>query len=144
MYTTCRDKDFTLAFVCTKNACRSQIAQAWARKYAPPGLRVVSAGTHPAAEIDTEVVRIMKDQFNIDLSGQQPKTLTAVGRIDVLVTMGYGVSCPYVPGVHLIPWDIPDPMGGGDDGYREIIDMLRRKVHELVSSAHIQNTINRY
>lgn len=88
MYTTCRDKDFTLAFVCTKNACRSQIAQAWARKYAPPGLRVVSAGTHPAAEIDTEVVRIMKDQFNIDLSGQQPKTLTAVGRIDVLVMMG--------------------------------------------------------
>ena len=45
----------------------------------------------------------MKDQFNIDLSGQQPKTLTAVGRIDVLVTMGCGVSCPYVPGVHLIP-----------------------------------------
>lgn len=122
-----------VAFVCTHNACRSQIAEAWANKYASEGIRAVSAGTHPDEMVDPGAIRIMRSSHGIDLSGKHPKRLDAVGRIDVLVTMGCGVACPYVPGARLVEWDIPDPMGGSDEAYDEVIEVIRSKVKDLTA-----------
>lgn len=121
-----------VAFVCTHNACRSQIAEAWANKYASGGIRAVSAGTHPDEMVDPGAVRIMRSNHGIDLSGKHPKRLDEVGGIDVLVTMGCGVACPYVPGALLVEWDIPDPMGGSDEAYDEVIELIRSKVKVLI------------
>ncbi|MCI1643303.1 MAG: arsenate reductase ArsC [Bifidobacterium crudilactis] len=122
-----------VAFVCTRNACRSQIAEAWANKYASEGIRTVSAGTHPDGMVDPGAVRIMRSSHGIDLSGKHPKRLEEVGGIDVLVTMGCGVACPYVSGARLVEWDIPDPMGGSDEAYDEVVEVIRSKVKDLTA-----------
>jgi protein-tyrosine-phosphatase len=127
------DDGFTVAFVCTHNACRSQIAEAWACRYFAGSVRAMSAGTHPDAMVDSGVVRIMRDMYGVDLSTSRPKTLDMVGRIDVLVTMGCGVTCPYVPGCRRVAWDIPDPTGGSDKQYCEIIELIREKVKDLAT-----------
>ncbi|KFI75494.1 radical SAM family protein [Bifidobacterium mongoliense DSM 21395] len=82
--------------------------------------------------VDPGAVRIMRSNHGIDLSGKHPKRLDEVGGIDVLVTMGCGVACPYVPGALLVKWDIPDPMGGSDEAYDEVIELIRSKVKVLI------------
>lgn len=111
---------------------------AWAffERSADPSKAVArSAGTHPADRVHPEVVAAMAE-IGIDLSEARPQRLTAelAEGAAMLVTMGCGDECPYVPGAQLDDWPLPDPKGKGVDAVREIRDEVARRVDELVRS----------
>ena len=116
-------------FVCVQNAGRSQMAQAL---YERRGGEARSAGTRPAAAVHPEVADSMRE-VGIDISGRTPKRLERADAewADVVVTMGCGDECPYVPGKLYVDWDLPDPAGQDLDAVRAIRDRIERLVSEL-------------
>lgn len=116
-------------FVCVQNAGRSQIAQAL---YERRGGRARSAGTEPAERVHPEVVEAM-GELGIDLEGRVPHELSRgdVEWADVVVTMGCGDRCPYVPGKSYVDWQLDDPAGKGLDEVRAIRDEIERRVSAL-------------
>jgi arsenate reductase len=119
-------------FVCNHNAGRSQMAQAFFERHAPPGIRAESAGTRPAETIWPEVVEVMAEA-GIDLSDRRPKPLTRAlqQQADLAVTMGCGDACPYVP-TTVLDWDLPDPAGRPADEVRAIRDTIEARVRALI------------
>ena len=132
METTMNDVPDVL-FVCVHNAGRSQMAAGLLDRYAEGRIRVRSAGTTPANEIDPAVAAAM-DELGIDLSKEYPKPLTneAVKAADVVITMGCGDACPIFPGKRYLDWELADPAGRSVEEVREIRDEIDRRVHELV------------
>ena len=123
-------------FACVHNAGRSQMAAAFFNHLADAAsARAVSAGTQPAARVHPEVVAVMKE-IGIDLAGAQPQKLTeALARdADLLVTMGCGDECPYVPGLRRDDWPLPDPKGQSTDRVRAIRDDIRERVERLLAA----------
>jgi arsenate reductase (thioredoxin) len=126
-------------FACVHNAGRSQMAAAWFNRIADPGkARAISAGTEPADHVHPVVVEAMKEK-SIDLSKAEPQKLTAelAKEADFLVTMGCGESCPYVPGVPILDWPLPDPKGQGIDAVRIIRDEIESRVRAFVADHHL-------
>lgn len=126
----------TYLFACIHNAGRSQMAAALFNIYADRHSCVaISAGTAPAARIHPEVVEAMKE-IGVDVSSGKPQKLTddLARTCSVLVTMGCGESCPYVPGLKTIEWDIPDPKGQLPEVVRAIRDDIHEKVKALIQS----------
>jgi arsenate reductase len=123
-----------VVFACIHNAGRSQMAAAWFNQVSDPAkARAVSAGTQPADHVHPVVVEAMKEK-GIDLSKAKPQRLTpelARGAA-FLVTMGCGESCPYVPGVPILDWPLPDPKGQGIGPVRVIRDEVEALVRALV------------
>jgi arsenate reductase (thioredoxin) len=121
-------------FVCTHNAGRSQMAQAFFEKYAPPDVRAESAGQEPADAIWPEVVEAMREA-GFDLSGRRPKKIDLEMQLhaDWAITLACGGTCPYVPGL-VEDWDVPDPAGRPLDEVRAIRDELERRVRDLVDN----------
>jgi arsenate reductase len=122
-------------FVCIRNSGRSQMSQAFFETAASgQGLSARSAGTAPAPKVDPTVVAVMAE-IGYDLSGRRPSPLT--GRLaewaDLVVTMGCGDACPFVPGARYIDWKLTDPAGCSPDEVREIRDELRKRVDSLVA-----------
>ena len=119
-------------FVCNHNAGRSQMAQAFFERLAPPGFRAESAGTEPGERIWPEVVEVMREA-GIDIAGREPKKLSEEmqSRADLAVTMGCGDACPYVP-TTVLDWTIPDPAGRPLDEVRAIRDMVEEQVRTLI------------
>jgi len=119
-------------FVCNHNAGRSQMAQAFFERLAPPGVRAESAGTEPGERIWPEVVEVMREA-GIDIAGREPKKLSEEmqRRADLAVTMGCGDACPYVP-TTVLDWTIPDPAGRPLDEVRAIRDMVEEQVRTLI------------
>jgi len=121
-------------FACIHNAGRSQMASAFFNAMANPGkAQSVSAGTEPAERIHPEVVEVMKEA-GLDISSQIPRKLTlelAQG-VRLLVTMGCGDKCPYVPGLRRMDWALADPQGQSLERVREIRDDIRGKVVALI------------
>jgi arsenate reductase len=117
-------------FVCTYNAGRSQMAQAFFERYGPQDVRAESAGSDPARHVFPEVVAVMCE-LGIDIAGK-PKRLTVEMQLhaDWAVTMGCGDVCPYVP-TTVDQWDIPDPAGKSIDEVREIRDTIDDRVKDL-------------
>ena len=125
-------------FVCTHNAGRSQMAEAFfERDCTHPECGAESAGSQPARQVWPEVVEVMRE-VGIDLAGRKPKRLTVEMQLhaDWAVTMGCGDVCPYVP-TRVDDWDIPDPAGRSIDEVREIRDLIQDRVGELVDD-HIE------
>lgn len=123
-------------FACVHNAGRSQMAAAFFNHLADPtAARAVSAGTQPAARVHPEVVEVMKE-IAIDLAGATPQKLTEALAKDaqLLVTMGCGDECPYVPGLRRDDWPLQDPKGQSADRVREIRDDIRERVETLISA----------
>jgi arsenate reductase (thioredoxin) len=124
-------------FVCVHNAGRSQMAAALLDHHARGRVRVRSAGSEPATEINP-AVRAAMDEIGIDLSEAFPKKLStdAVEASDVVITMGCGDTCPVFPGKRYLDWELPDPAGRNIDAVRPIRDDIDRRVrallHELV------------
>ena len=118
-------------FVCVQNAGRSQMAQAL---YEARGGSARSAGSKPAAAVHPEVVEAMREE-GIDLRGRTPRALDreAVEWADVVVTMGCGDACPYIPGKHYLDWDLPDPKGRPREEVRSLRDDIARRVEQLVA-----------
>jgi protein-tyrosine-phosphatase len=121
-------------FVCTHNAGRSQIAQAFFEKYAPTDVRAESAGQEPANAIWPEVVEAMQE-VGIDLSHKKPKKIDLEMQLhaDWAITLACGGTCPYVPGI-VEDWDISDPAGRPLAEVREIRDELERRVRDLIDN----------
>jgi protein-tyrosine-phosphatase len=92
----------------------------------------LSAGTQPAERVHPEVVEVMRE-LDIDLADREPRLLTRelAERADVVVTMGCGDECPYVPGKRYLDWDLPDPKGRPLDEVRATRDEIARRVREL-------------
>jgi protein-tyrosine-phosphatase len=120
-------------FVCVHNAGRSQMAAALLDRYAEGRVRVRSAGSTPADEINPAVVAAM-DEVGIDLSTELPKPLSVetVEAADVVITMGCGDACPVFPGKRYLDWDLPDPSGLPVDEVRPIRDRIDTLVRELL------------
>ncbi len=125
----------TVVFACVHNAGRSQMAAAWFNALADPArARAVSAGTAPADRVHPEVVAVMKE-VGIDLSDETPKQLTeALAReAQLLVTMGCGDTCPYVPGLRTEDWPLADPKGQPVDVVRGIRGDIEGRVRDLIA-----------
>ena len=118
-------------FVCTHNAGRSQMAQAFFERYAPADVRAESAGQEPADRVWPNVVEAMAE-VGIDISGRRPKKLDLEMQLhaDWAITLGCGGACPYVPTM-VEDWQIPDPAGLSLEETRPIRDLLEQKVKEL-------------
>ena len=124
----------TVLFLCLHNAGRSQMSAALFERAAGGRHRALSAGTTPAERVHPEVVQVM-DELGIDLSGRSPRKLTRdlAERADVVVTMGCGDECPYIPGKRYIDWDLDDPKGRPLDDVRTIRDDIAEHVQALVA-----------
>lgn len=121
-----------VAFVCVHNSCRSQMAEGWAKKLGSHVLEVYSAGTEEYPEVKPKAVEVM-EEAGIDMSGQYPKLLTDIPEeLDILITMGCNVVCPFVPNNHSEDWGLDDPSGGPIEDFRETRDLIKTKVEELI------------
>jgi arsenate reductase (thioredoxin) len=123
----------TALFVCLHNAGRSQMSQALFERAAEGRHRALSAGTTPAERVHPEVVEVMRE-LGIDVAEREPKLITRelAEQADVVVTMGCGDECPYIPGRRYLDWDLQDPKGRPLDEVRATRDDIDRRVRELV------------
>jgi arsenate reductase len=121
-------------FVCTQNAGRSQMAQAFFERLAPEGVRAESAGAAPAKQVHPVVVEAMRE-VDIDLSGRRPKRLSLEMQLhaDWGVTLACGAACPFVPSV-VEDWDVADPAGKPLAEVREIRDEISARAKDLVEN----------
>jgi len=120
-------------FVCLHNAGRSQMSQALFERAAEGRHAARSAGTTPGERVHPEVVEVM-DELGIGLSGRRPKLLTTEDAewADVVVTMGCGDECPYIPGRRYLEWDLPDPKGQSIEAVRATRNEIGRRIEALV------------
>ena len=122
----------TYVFACVHNAGRSQMAAAWLRQLANPGkARAVSAGTQPGAKVHPEVLEAMRE-VGVDLSAAVPQRLTddLAREANMLITMGCGEACPFVPGLRREDWPLEDPKGKPVERVREIRDEVRSRIED--------------
>lgn len=121
-------------FVCVHNAGRSQMAAGLLAHHAQGSVRVTSAGSAPADQINPAVREVMAE-IGIDISHEFPKKLTtdAVEAADVVITMGCGDACPIFPGKRYLDWQLTDPAGKGPDAVRPIRDEIDKRVRELLA-----------
>ena len=123
-----------VVFACHQNAGRSQMAQALFERAANGRHEARSAGTQPAERVHPEVVAAMRE-LGVDLTGRVPRRLEHADAewADVVVTMGCGDECPYVPGKRYLDWQLEDPAGRPVEEVRRIRDEIARRVDELVA-----------
>jgi protein-tyrosine-phosphatase len=121
-------------FVCTHNAGRSQMAQALFEQAAHGRHAATSAGTAPADRVHPEVIEVMRE-LGIDLADRQPQPLTPeiAEQADVVITMGCGDQCPFIPGKRYIDWKLDDPKGRPIESVRATRDEIGRRVGELLA-----------
>lgn len=133
-----------VAFVCIHNSCRSQMAEGWAKHLGADIVEVYSAGTEAYHEVKPFAVKVM-EEAGINMSGHYPKLLTDIPEgIDILITMGCGVTCPFVPCIHKEDWGLADPSGGPIEDFRLTRDIIKKKVEILIEQVknHSFNTTN--
>ena len=122
-----------ILFVCVENACRSQMAEAWARHEAGDRINAHSAGSRPRGEVDPTAFSVMQER-GLDLSRHSSKGFSELPPItwDVLVTMGCGDACPQIPAHTRVDWQIPDPARQPVETYRNIRDLIEKQVSTLL------------
>lgn len=121
-----------VAFICIYNSCRSQIAEALGRHFAGDAFESYSAGTETKPQINRDAVRLMKQLYEIDMEATQySKRLSDIPPVDVVVTMGCNVKCPYLPCKHHEDWGLDDPTGKSDEEFIKVIRQIESKVMHL-------------
>jgi arsenate reductase len=123
----------TVLFVCRQNAGRSQMSAALFERDAGGKHHALSAGTTPAEHVHPEVVEIMRE-VGIDLSERTPQLLTRelAEQADIVVTMGCGDQCPFIPGKRYIDWELPDPSGQSVAAVRSTRDEIATRVNAVL------------
>lgn len=123
-----------VVFVCVENSNRSQMAEAFGRRFAPPGVEVYSAGSRPSGKINPKAIAAMQE-IGFDLSAQHSKGLDGLppGPFDVLVTMGCGDQCPALQAADREDWQIPDPRDMPPEAFAEVRDLIGAKVREMLA-----------
>ena len=125
-------KKYKVAFICVHNSCRSQIAEALGKHFASDIFECYSAGTDTKAGINQDAVRIIKNMYAIDMGKTQySKLLNAIPAVDIVITMGCGVNCPYLPCQHREDWRLNDPTGKSDLEFIETINKIEKKILNL-------------
>jgi arsenate reductase (thioredoxin) len=124
----------TVLFVCLHNAGRSQMSQALFERAAAGKHTALSAGTTPAERVHPEVIQVMRE-LDIDLADRRPQLLTPqlAEQADVVITMGCGDECPYIPGRRCIDWDLADPKGRPLDEVRATREEIAARVSDLLA-----------
>lgn len=121
-----------VAFICVHNSCRSQMAEGWAKKLGSDVLEVYSAGTENYPEVKPLAVKVM-EEAGVDMSTHYPKLLSDIPEeVDILITMGCNVVCPFVPNSHSEDWGLTDPSGGPMEDYIKTRDIIKEKVEDLI------------
>ena len=122
-----------ILFVCIENSNRSQMAEAFARIHGGDGVRAYSAGSRPGGRVNPSAIAAM-GEVGYDLGTHRSKSLSEIPEVeyDWLVTMGCGDACPFVNARQQADWEIPDPTSMKPDEFREIRDLIERKVKKLV------------
>ncbi|MBN2038733.1 MAG: NAD(P)H-dependent oxidoreductase [Spirochaetes bacterium] len=123
-------------FACSENACRSQMAQAFARFNAGDKVEAVCGGDNPAESVNEDMTKVMAEK-GIDMHFRKPVSINDIitsNKPDIVVTMGCEVSCPAVPGAQLIEWDLPDPSGKSIEFMRGLRDDIENKVLDLIET----------
>ena len=122
-----------IAFVCTHNSCRSQMAEGWAKFLSEDVFEVYSAGTEIYPAPKPLAIEVMED-VGVDMSEHYSKLLVDIpSELDILITMGCGVQCPHVPTKHREDWGLDDPSGGPKRGFEVTRDLIKEKVKELIN-----------
>lgn len=126
------NKKQKVAFICVHNSCRSQIAEALGKHLASDTFECYSAGTETKPQINQDAVRLMKNLYGIDMEQTQySKLLEDIPEVDIVVTMGCNVQCPYLPCSHREDWGLDDPTGKSDDKFLEVIGEIEKKLMDL-------------
>ena len=122
-----------LLFVCIENSCRSQMAEAFARMHGGDGVEVYSAGSRPSGSVNPKAIESMRE-VGCDLTAHTSKGLDAVPQdgFDYAITMGCGDECPHIEAKVHDDWDIPDPKDMPPEEFREVRDLIERKVRALL------------
>ena len=122
-----------IAFICVHNSCRSQIAEALGRHLAADVFESYSAGTERKDRINQDAVRLMKELYHIDMEaeGQHSKLLSDLPTVDVVITMGCNVKCPFLPCKWREDWGLEDPTGKPDEAFIETIRLIEDKIRGL-------------
>lgn len=121
-----------VAFICVHNSCRSQIAEALGKLLASDVFDSYSAGTEVKDRINQDAVRLMKEIYGVDMEKNQfSKLIADIPKVDVVVTMGCNVQCPYLPCEKRVDWGLDDPSGKSDDEFRRLIADIETKIKLL-------------
>jgi len=121
-----------VAFVCVHNSCRSQMAEALGKHFASDVFESFSAGTEIKPQINQDAVRLIRDIYGIDMEETQyNKLIDEIPPVDIVVTMGCNVNCPYLPCKHREDWGLDDPTGKSDEEFKIIIAEIERKIRDL-------------
>lgn len=121
-----------VAFICVHNSCRSQIAEALGKYLAADVFESYSAGTEIKPQINQDAVRLMKRAYSIDMElTQHSKLLSEIPFVDIVITMGCNVDCPYLPCNHREDWGVDDPTGKADEVFIKTIQDIEEKILKL-------------
>lgn len=127
-----------VAFICVHNSCRSQIAEALGKHFYSDVFESYSAGTEVKPKINQDAVRLMKEVYHIDMEKDQySKLLQDIPSVDIVITMGCNVNCPYLPCQYREDWGLDDPSGKEDAAFLKTMEQIESKIHDL--SSRIQN-----
>ena len=125
-------KKTKVAFICVHNSCRSQIAEALGKHLASDVFESYSAGTETKPQINQDAVRLMKQLYDIDMEKtQRSKLLSEIPSVDIVITMGCNVECPFLPCEYREDWGLEDPTGSSDEVFLQVIKTIEGKVLEL-------------
>ncbi|MFV0466939.1 MAG: arsenate reductase ArsC [Lachnospiraceae bacterium] len=121
-----------VAFICVHNSCRSQMAEALGKKLASDVFESYSAGTETKPQINQDAVRLMKEVHEIDMElTQSSKLLEDIPAVDIVITMGCNVTCPYLPCSHREDWGLDDPSGKSDEEFLSVMNIIEKNVIDL-------------
>ena len=121
-----------VGFICVHNSCRSQIAEALGKLLTSDTFESYSAGTETKPKINQDAVRLMKDIYNIDMEKtQRSKLLDEIPELDIVITMGCNVECPYLPCKFREDWGLDEPTGKSDDEFIKVIKTIESKILDL-------------
>ena len=121
-----------VAFICVHNSCRSQIAEALGKHLAGDKFDFYSAGTETKPQINQDAVRLMKELYGIDMEKtQHSKLLEDIPTVDIVITMGCNVQCPFLPCKHREDWGLEDPTGKSDAEFESTIKQIEVKILQL-------------
>ncbi|MCQ9210169.1 arsenate reductase ArsC [Granulicatella seriolae] len=122
-----------VAFICVHNSCRSQIAEALGKHFVSEKYDFYSAGTETKPQINQDAVRLLKAMYGIDMEkGQYSKLLSEIPAVDIVITMGCNVQCPFLPCSYREDWGLEDPTGKSDEEFIKIIKLIENKIKNMV------------
>ncbi len=121
-----------VAFVCVHNSCRSQMAEAISKFIASENFDVYSAGTETKPQINQDAVSVIKELYGVDMNAtQKPKLITDIPPVDIVVTMGCNVNCPFLPSKHREDWGLDDPSGKDKSEFIKTAKVIEEKILDL-------------